>query len=70
MGKKHKGEINMAVLEEFRDTLTETKKQDLYYSVKELRGLGEEITQEHPEAFSDEDIDKIIKQARLYAKAL
>jgi len=35
-----------------------------------LRKLTDEIIQEHPGSFSEEDIEKIIKQARLYSKSL
>jgi hypothetical protein len=70
MGNFNKGEIDMAVLEEIRHTLKETKNQDLFYAVQELRQLGDEILGEHPDAFSDENLDEIIKQSRKIAKVL
>ena len=66
----NKGEIILAVLEEFKETLKEVKEQDLLHSIEALRKLTDEIIQEHPGSFSEEDIENIIKQARLYSKSL
>lgn len=70
MGKNNKGEIDMAVVEEYRDTLKETRNQEMLHSLNELRRLGKEIIEEHPDAFSDEEIDSIMSQVRAYKKVL
>lgn len=70
VGKNSKGEIDMAVVEEYRDTLKETRNQEMLHSLNELRRLGEEIIEEHPDAFSDEDIDRVMSQVRAYKKIL
>lgn len=68
---KNREGIDMAVLiEQVKNTLNESKEQEMSQSLQDLRRLGEEIIMEHPDAFSDDNLEKVIEQARSYIKYL
>lgn len=66
-----KGEKDMTVLiEKMKNTLNESKIHEMEQSLQSLRNLGEEIIKKDPDAFSDDNLEKITKEARIYSKLL
>lgn len=66
-----KEEKDMTVLiEKLKNTLNESKIHEMEQSLQNLRILGEEIITKYPDAFSEESLEKIIKEARIFSKEL
>jgi hypothetical protein len=71
MSMSEKGEeLLMSVLNEFKHSIRETRKEDLCMAVMELRELGELLERTDVHFFEEEKFEDIIREARELVKKL